>query len=784
MISIKFGGILLFNYNRSDGNLTCPYCNTKFDFNNRKLRDHFVSLIGQDTTEINLSKIIFRCILCAMNTTTYPFVLDDTFKPNKEQSMVIIELYQQTLITSQSGHINYLFLLSAPAGTGKTSTLMYLLKYPEYDSFKVVFSAPTNKALNVMLEKLGETEEENDDLLKEDDDILNISDDKRQARTFLTVFKLTNSSTQINSTGDISFTFQEATEISYNYDLIIIDEVSMMEKSHMEHLIRTIINHHNKGAFSNWNPILILTGDVAQLPPIKEESSVIFDINFQLKYSIKVLLLTEIMRSKDRLTDLSQNVRQLIPFDINHFITHGVPKVDLKKYNSNKIKYHTNRAEWLIEYTKLFKEYSNKPIILVYTNHECESLNQECRNMIFNYPKDKYVRGELLVFKNYYVIRRQKLTPGGTKTYFVKFFTSEQVVVDDVKQSDLCIAQANCVDIYGLRFEMKIADFIRSKVPQNQYDHCVSELTSMFIGGGIDTKNNKIMTKYESFDVAFNNLLMKINKRNHNYITNQLFINDNKLDKNDVDPTNCWINIISDVSIDKYNENRDFIKTSIRSAYNLLSRLYKTNKIMMFVIDYLFKQLWSIYYYRLYVWPFASVCYGYAITSHKSQGSTYNNTFVDVSNILGCHRVSSIVRLKSLYTSMTRASDMIHVLYCVPTIYPVISDEIVFKCLICDQTNQSKMYPINNLSVDKKCCDKVLDKIKPMCLYRDAKDNSLILSDKYKNLYVIPEGKLSEIHINDAYQYIIEDELIKMEIDKYHYSNILLARKYQQFNQL
>lgn len=55
---------------------------------------------------------------------------------------------------------------------------------------------------------------------------------------------------------------------------------------------------------------------------------------------------------------------------------------------------------------------------------------------------------------------------------------------------------------------------------------------------------------------------------------------------------------------------------------------------------------------------FAKVDYAYAITSHKSQGSTYKCAIVCETDIMQCRPTSWRTKLRSMYTAITRASDM------------------------------------------------------------------------------------------------------------------------------
>ena len=61
-------------------------------------------------------------------------------------------------------------------------------------------------------------------------------------------------------------------------------------------------------------------------------------------------------------------------------------------------------------------------------------------------------------------------------------------------------------------------------------------------------------------------------------------------------------------------------------------------------------------YYRLRE-AFANIHYGYAITSHKAQGSTYKNVYVFEDNILGpTNAGSNRTKNKSFYVSVSRPS--------------------------------------------------------------------------------------------------------------------------------
>jgi ATP-dependent exoDNAse (exonuclease V) alpha subunit len=57
---------------------------------------------------------------------------------------------------------------------------------------------------------------------------------------------------------------------------------------------------------------------------------------------------------------------------------------------------------------------------------------------------------------------------------------------------------------------------------------------------------------------------------------------------------------------------------------------------------------------------FAQLNYGYAITVHKSQGSTFKNVFIDIMDIFSNYKQEE--RIKCLYTAITRSSQSLDLL--------------------------------------------------------------------------------------------------------------------------
>lgn len=785
----------IFHYDSSNEELKCPYCSEVYDVNCNKVKANIKHMIT--SKQLIWNNLLIRCIKCDLYVPEYPFKRYDPLILNEQQKAVIEELYQQILITSKSDYTEHLFLVEGYAGTGKTSVVTYLLKYEEFHTYKICFSAPTNKALQVLMDKLDNkhNNEQADDL---DNDVPQLEDEKKWM--FKTVFKLLNNKMNVNERGETKFETKQG-DVKFKSEIIVIDEASMVEAKHLEHLFQLVENQKKISHMGVIVPIIIFLGDVGQLPPVGEDESIIFRPQIQKKNKIKRMRLTTIMRSQDKITDLSLNVRDLIPMDIDNKIQKDMATVDMKKYIGKQINYFDNRSDWVNNYATVFKNNLNQndqvpksmnaPIILVYTNPEGALLNAECRNIIFNHPQDKYVKGELLVFSEYYCIKRQKMInvkkdettanitttnkKSKTENYFVKFYTSDPIIVENVVMAETTIPNFMYNQIFRStailieKVQKKIQESSMPKQNKEVYIRLVAELLPKW------TISDGITTNEPILDKSLNKLKICINQLSHTYDTYQLHIDGKKkLDSADIDPKNCMVNTIRETSTDEYAHTILDIKLKIKSTYDLLSKTYKNNHLMKFLIDYIFQQIWLKYYYQSYIWPFAKVVYGYAITTHKSQGSTYENIYVNVPNILGCKKVRNTIKMKSLYTAMTRASKFVNVHYYKPSMLPLFPDDKMFKCHLCMKTFNGTEFPSVNCTFDKICADRVLIKLKPTHLYH-LDEKYVVLSDKSKNLYRIPKVALVDLDITDAYNYVKINDLSRGEADKYQHSNILLA---------
>jgi ATP-dependent exoDNAse (exonuclease V) alpha subunit len=146
-----------------------------------------------------------------------------------------------------------------------------------------------------------------------------------------------------------------------------------------------------------------------------------------------------------------------------------------------------------------------------------------------------------------------------------------------------------------------------------------------------EVKNDLILNK---FDKIFNSVKLKVWKL--------------KMLSGDI------IYLIHEDIKDDYNELIESLKIKIIKFRKFL------NKITGKCSDKLMETTWS-YLYDTYIDIFADISYGYCITTHKSQGSTFKDVYVDMNNIILKNK-NQIESYRCLYTAITRTSEKLNIL--------------------------------------------------------------------------------------------------------------------------
>lgn len=530
---------------------------------------------------------------------------------------------------------NKIFTLTGAAGTGKTTVISKIFKSPEYDNKKIVLAATTNKAVSV-IEQMFNIYHENID--------------------FHTIHKICNIKRSIDHEGNEQYNFDENPACSknkksiYNYDIIVIDEASMINLNMLKYINN--IKYKIRGK-------IILVGDKYQLPPVNESVS----NAFEFEYFDDSFFLNKIMRFKSHILEFSIRIRDCID---------SRKAISIKGIGDNAFEICKNNELWKQEY---LKEFSYNNTFLAYTNKKCNEINNYIRRKYFkNENLPEYIVNELIVFNNYYNSITGHI---GDKIESTKFYTSNSAKILTCEPQLYTIPSFPLDSLFHLKKEMTPSFKIKKKSSSslNGEEPCpicfepIKDVDNL-----IETDCNHVFCEscirlwleehklcpYCRMNIVEDKLVIN----NDPILTmkiNNLFelINNNKIKiwkmgvKSDVGEGFIYV-VIKDFA--KEFEN---LKATIKKGIiDVKNYIYKT----MNKSDnrFILKRIWE-YYYINYIDIFADISYGYCITVHKSQGSTYKNVFIDAKNILEYNR-KDFINYKCLYTAITRASNKVYML--------------------------------------------------------------------------------------------------------------------------
>lgn len=544
------------------------------------------------------------------------------------------------------------------AGTGKTTliteTMYFLLRYHYIRS--VAFTAPTNKAVNIMKSKFrndlielakikskGDIENE-----KPLDYYLFLLEKKGYVIDFATIHKVLSYQTNFSATGERIFIRGEKPSLT-KYDLVIIDECSMLPIQ--------IINHIFEETNKKKCPKILFVGDPAQLPPVNEKISSIFiekkeDLNTKLlstvisndlydeegfykekdarkietekmfnKLSNDILkmennTLSQIVRtSKNSIISLCNLIRKWVMSkkDVPDRLGKYGEGVKIYRYFVGK----KTDTDWFKECLNGF-ESKNNNIILTWTNNASDLYNDRIRQNLFGKKKKRKIKrfevGDILILNDFY-----NLNETGSKTTDKKdpqrFYTSEQIKIHKIED----ITKKTSKFKTTLK---KSAKKIPSAIPiGNQY-----QKTTQYI-------NERTKREYKTWKLFIEKLNGEVEDSYHS------------------------IYVIKEKSIKKWEEEKEFASIEIKKLRSYYLKNYKES---IATIDMLIiKPLWEEWA-NIFIDPFANVNYGYSTTVHKSQGSTYYNVYIDMDDILKNKAINEMKRC--LYTAITRASNNIYLL--------------------------------------------------------------------------------------------------------------------------
>ena len=541
-------------------------------------------------------------------------------------------------------------LLIGYAGTGKTTLIAKFINdmIKNKISKKIVMAAPTHKAVNIAKSKLFSSKEDYEEL----NETINI----------MTIHRLLNYQSYVGIEGEKFFAKGKIDPNWSIYDLVVVDECSMLSNQIISDIKNEIIKE------SNLHTKIIYLGDPAQLPPVNQAESKIFNGN------IKTLTLDKIIRtSNQKIMELSNSHRKWTQSKKNEDIPHICEYEDesIKLYstenketkqwlddfvnilksdgNNNKIitefdygietksndykNENDNNCIKMTNHIKLIDNYNNN-IILTWTNKKSNIYNQYVREKIFNKKNlSQWEIGEILIFNDFHKkdIYEEEYNDldieSKPKKISIRFYTSEQVKLTDIKQIKYKFKLLKFKINNNLTPELN-DKFKKYYKKINKLINIELDVYEMIVKKIIDiNENKKIIPEYTIISIHSNS------EKIYNGINEQIEKNILLL------KTSCY-KIINNIKNNDNNVNN--VKCNLQSEVEKkINKLYK--EYMENVID-----------------CFAELNYGYCITVHKSQGSTFKNVFVDMNDILNNNNINETS--KCLYTSITRSSKSLYLL--------------------------------------------------------------------------------------------------------------------------
>ena len=438
------------------------------------------------------------------------------------QQKAAFKAIQDFIISNQDQYLRF----SGAAGTGKSTLLsQVLLKLKnEHSNLKVAVASPTNKALKnirLMASKALDT-------------------DASQYFAFYTLASILGLYLDINIyTGDDYLRAGFGERAICKYDLVIIDEYSMIDRKTLQDIIDAVQDRNIK---------VLFCGDPFQLPPVFESMPSVSNLR------IKEIELFDVVRYDGELAVVAEEIRSNDTYQVFPY--------PFKSSEDGTIVRHINQTTWNNVAQKYFTSEAfvldrNSVRFLAYTNKRCQELSSYVRNAIY-----------------------------GTE------LSKENPYLSD----DLLIARA---PVY------------RKGSNSNYQQIAINSQEFSVIEPGVLLSDDETGYKYWSV------LVEPLDLEEHSAIALKILDEDSAVanEKN-----------IKQMQ-DKLKQTKDYrVKTELTKEIDNAKK------------------------------AFDNVVYGYAITVHKSQGSTFERVFVDVNNIY-----SSNTKQKMLYTAVTRASSSIHV---------------------------------------------------------------------------------------------------------------------------
>ncbi len=254
-----------------------------------------------------------------------------------------------------------------------------------------------------------------------------------------------------------------------------------------------------------------------------------------------------------------------------------------------------------------------------------------------------------------HVIRNNQITDKGS----LLFSNSEGEVLNSVIK-----AVKNAVE-KGLTNHIKIVTYhVNEKAELNQKIH------EALFGKGSDYQKGDMLILNAPYNVPYGNGAPIMENSTEIQVkdisdtdvdefgvhTLRLETNGTAYDRGGFEYKNSAIQVVSRADIDKYNKVLSDLALQAKQSANKIMR----------------KQIWHDFWE--YKARYADVDFGYAITAHKSQGSTYDIVVVDEKDIMSTNATTNQEKSELIYTALTRPRKTAIVISSVPVSNPYSGD--------------------------------------------------------------------------------------------------------------
>lgn len=462
-----------------------------------------------------------------------------------------------------------IFYLLGCAGSGKTfltsSKIINLLSTNKIDT--VFVCAPTHQALNVIESYI------------KSNIYADAQPDYLSKINFMTIHKLLEFRPIIMAdTG--SKIFKSRCESKYikkiERKLILLDECSMVSNDMYAEIVKYLDLYPIK---------IIFMGDSAQLPPVGEVESPVFNIPKKYEHYI---LLDQVMRTKS--TDIKTVCSIIRNWDTSSSLCKELVPIFQECRDKSFRMYHKKsdhtQATWFINFVKKLKS-GEFPIILTWQNSTANYYNGIIRKHIHTKSDLKdYEVGDHAIFNNYYMSAEGE-----------SFYTCDKIRILEIFRDDKELYQW-------------------------------SELL--------------INTPKTLVEREFNALIKKLSKQDCVYQIDKFRAE--KIYSDTVHITNNQVHTVQTI-------NRADLQNYLSSMENIREHIKFFHR--KFKSEILTNKLWSIFH-KYFVEPYATINFGYSITTHKAQGSTFGMVLIDYSDL--CENKNVVEFKKALYTASGRAS--------------------------------------------------------------------------------------------------------------------------------